>query len=121
MPRVDSARTSKDENKIQVICLADDLIDLCDKLDAMNSNSLALDYADDEPRKKAVQGIDDLHRGLYGELTARQHAQLTFILQQLTEQERLDRENDTAKHSERIVIGQMKQKAKDLRNEYRAR
>jgi hypothetical protein len=116
-----SISTKKDENKIEVITMADDIMDLCDKLDSQNSASLSMDYADDEPRKKAIQGIDDLHRGLYGAVSERQHAQLTFILQQITEQEKLDRENDKSKHSERSFISQIKHKAKELRNEYRAR
>ena len=121
MPRKPSKKTSKDENKIQVISIADDIIELCDKLDGQNSRSLTMDYADDEPRKKAIQAIDDLHRGLYGPVTDRQHAQLTFILQQITEQEKLDRANDKLKQGERDLITQIKQKAKDLRNDYRAR
>lgn len=121
MPRPASKETSKDENKITVISLADDIIDLCDKLDCNNSKSLSLDYADDEPRKKAIQGIDDLHRGLYGPVTERQHAQLTFILQQITEQEKLDRDNDQVKQEERSIIATIKQKVRNLRNEYRAR
>lgn len=116
-----SKNTISDENKIEVICLADHIIDKCDELDTANARSLSLDYADDEPRKKVIRGLDDLHRGLYGVLTDRQHAQITFLLQQISDQERLDKENDRSKHGERAIVDEIKKTAKKLRNEYRNR
>lgn len=121
MPRKSSKATKRDENKISVISAFDDLMDLCDKLDCENSKALAQDYADDEPRKKAIQGIDDLHRGLYGPVSERQHAQLTYVLTQISEQEKLDRDNDLTKQAERTIISQIKDKSRKLRNEYRER
>lgn len=121
MPRHASKSTSKDENKIQVISLADDLIDLADKLDCENGKALAADYADDEPRKEAVRGLDNLHRGLYGVVPERAHAQLTFILLKLAEQEKLDKANDAIKQGERTIVTQIKEKARELRNDYRKR
>lgn len=117
MGRRIAKKTVSEESKMEIISLADTLIEKCNVLDAKNSESLAADYADDEPRKKAVQGIDDLHRGLYGKLTDRQHAQITYVLQELTKQEDMDRKNDAMKHAERVLIEEIKKTAILIRNE----
>lgn len=117
MGRHESKETKREEAKMEIIAAADELLELCDKLDSMNAQALSADYADDEPRKMAVRALDDLHRGLYGKLTERQHAQVTHIVQQITKQEELDKANDVIKQGERKKIDEIKREAKKIRDE----
>jgi len=117
MPPKASAKTRFDESKMEIIAIADTLIEKTDELDTLNAQALAADYVDDEPRKIAMRALDDLHRGLYGTLTDRQHAQLTFVLTKISEQEKLDHANDRMKEKERPIMDEIKNKIRRLRAE----
>lgn len=110
MGRKISDKGVREEGKIEGQSLAERIVELADRLVELNSQSLGEDYQDDSPRNKAIKGIDELRRGMYGPLAERQDAQLVYILHQLTNNENLDHHNDEIKQKERKVISEIQKK-----------
>lgn len=111
MGRKISDKGIREEGKIEGQSLAERIIELADDLVGLNSKSLGEDYQDDSPRNRAIKGLDELRRGMYGHITERQDAQLVYILTQITQNENLDHHNDTLKQKERGIVSEIQKKA----------
>lgn len=121
MPRRLSNAAAKDENKMDVICKAERLVDLCDDIQKLNGESLSKDYADDEPRNEMRRELEGLLQGSYGQLTDSQHRSVTLVLHKLILQEGLDHANDKIKQLERDKVKEICVTAREIRDEYHAR
>jgi len=109
-----SQKGQAEENKIEMQALAMSITDLADQFLQIDSDSIAEDYADDNPRNAAVKSIDELRRGFYGPITERQDAQLVYIIDKLNKSEELDHHNDKLRQEERELSSQIKKKAYQL-------
>lgn len=117
MPPTPSKKTRLDERKIDVLSLADDLVELCDAIEQQNAESLSLDYKDDEPRSAAIRGLEQLRQGHFGgTLNERQDAQVVYVLRKLADQERMDKANDVIKQTERVTASEIRTLARKLRD-----
>jgi hypothetical protein len=109
-----SKKGQGEEDKVEMQTLAESITELVDQLFKTDSEALAEDYEDDNPRNLAVKGIDELRRSFYGPVTERQDAQLVYVIGKLNESEKLDHHNDKLKQQERELADKIKKKAYQL-------
>lgn len=105
-----------DETKMELIAGLDSLVELCDSISDLDAKAVTQDHADDKPRNLAVRALDGLIQNLFGELTQAQDAQVRLAIHRLRENEKQDFENDRTKQKAREIAGEVKEKARKLRD-----
>jgi rare lipoprotein A (peptidoglycan hydrolase) len=105
-----------DETKMELIAGLDGLVELCDSISELDAKAMSQDHMDDKPRNLAVKALDGLIQNLFGELTQPQDAQVRLALHRLRENEKQDFENDKTKQKARIAAGDIREKARKLRD-----
>lgn len=105
-----------DEVKMELIAGLDTLVELCDLISDLDAKAVSQDFADDRPRNLAVRALDGLIQKHFGELTQPQDAQVRLAIHRLRENEKHDFENDSNKQKARGIAGDIKEKARKLRD-----
>lgn len=105
-----------DENKMELIAGLDTLVELCDAISDLDAKAISQDHADDRPRNLAVRALDGLIQKHFGEMTQPQDAQVRLAIHRLRENEKQDFDNDRAKQKARELAGEVKERARRLRD-----